>query len=87
MLQIGAALRLLDVVATMLRVPHRLDAPAQMARMSTVAIRGVEQSRSLAHFEDGSHRPQGLRSGRLCVPMGQGDVHDWRAKNGDFSGP
>lgn len=43
-LQIGAALGLLDAAATVLRAHDRLDAHAQMARLSTVAIRALGAS-------------------------------------------
>ena len=40
-LQIGAALGLLDAAANSLRARDRLDAPAQLSRLSTVAIRAL----------------------------------------------
>jgi alkylation response protein AidB-like acyl-CoA dehydrogenase len=43
-LQIGGALGLLDAAATILRERDRLDAPAQLARLSTVAIRALGAS-------------------------------------------
>lgn len=43
-LQVGAALGLLERAADTLRARDRLDAPAQMARLSTVAIRALGAS-------------------------------------------
>lgn len=69
-LQIGAALGLLDAAANSLRGLGRLDAPAQMSRLSTVAIRALgaaavtQRAAQAADPPDNTRRPMRLRCRR-----------------------